>query len=156
MNKEKAMMIAGLVVAFGVGLAAGGLIFSGKQETEWGRAYVVSEVVGTYVKSPQGEEYGKIEDVVIDTNGRVPLTVVGSGGKSVAVPFGAMKYDKEGKYLVLDLGRERYDSLPSFSKESLAQREWVEETYKLFGQAPYWSEEEVAEDIEPMSPFYGP
>jgi hypothetical protein len=61
--------------------------------------------------------------------------------KSVAVPFGMLTYSTEGKHLVLDLAREKLDSAPAFDKSVLASGKSVEDTYKYYGQAPYWTEE---------------
>jgi hypothetical protein len=140
---NKIAMIIGLVVCFGLGfLAASGFYSSKEEQVSWGRAYVTSEVVGTEVKNRQGDDYGKISDLVIDTNGRVPFAVLAYGEKSVAVPFGSLTYNREGKHLVLNFEKERLDSAPSFDKSQLANRTWVEENYKHFGEAPYWTEEE--------------
>ena len=133
--------IAGVIVAFGFGFFAAGYYYSEKPATtEWGRAYMVSEVTGMDVKNPMGEEFGRIDDYVIDTNGRIPFSILSFGEKSVAVPFGALKYDQEGKHLVLDFSRDRLDSAPAFDKSALHDRAWAEETYRFFGQAPYWTE----------------
>ncbi len=152
---NKTAMIIGLIVCFGLGFLAASAYYSGKEEqVSWGRAYVTSEVLGTEVKNPQGDDYGRISDLVIDTNGRVPFVILAYGEKSVAIPFGALSYNREGKYLVFNFEKEKLDSAPAFDKSQLANRTWVEENYKRFGQAPYWSEEEVIEESsETMQEF---
>ncbi|RPJ04931.1 MAG: PRC-barrel domain containing protein [Deltaproteobacteria bacterium] len=154
----KIAAIMGLVIAFAVGVLAGGIYYSGKSEATWGRAYTVSEVVGVEVKGPQGEEFGKISDYVIDTNGRIPFAIVAYAEKSVAIPFGTLTYNSEGKHLVLSLSKERLDSAPAFDKSALANRTWVEDTYKYFGQAPYWSDagmtqEKTEAELPQESPY---
>jgi hypothetical protein len=151
----KVPVIIGLVVAFGIGILVGGFYQSGKAP-EWGRAYTVSEAVGIEVRSPQGEDFGKITDYVIDTNGRIPFAVLMHGEKPIAVPFGALTYNTEGKDLVLNLSKEKLDSAPVFDKSALANRTWVEETYHYFGQAPYWTDHEAMNEqrstAEPATP----
>ena len=46
----------------------------------WNRPYEVTEIVGTQVRDPQGEEVGKIDDLVFDTEGRISFAIVGYGG----------------------------------------------------------------------------
>ena len=141
MKKEYTLFILGFVVFFVFGFLVASIYYSGERETSWGRAYTVSEVVGTGIMNPQGEEFGKVSDFVIDTHGRVPLAVMSYGEKSVAIPFGMLTYSTEGKHLVLDLTREKLDSAPAFDKSVLASGKSVEETYRHYGQAPYWTGE---------------
>jgi sporulation protein YlmC with PRC-barrel domain len=139
MNTNKIAVVIGLIICFGLGFLASSVYYSKKFERSFGREYVMSEVIGTEVKNPQGEDYGKISDLVVDTNGRVPFAILVYGEKSVAIPFGLLKYNREGKHLVLNFEREKLDSAPSFDKNQLANRTWVEDNYKHFGQAPYWT-----------------
>ena len=152
---NKVVIIIGLIVCFGLGFLAASAYHSGKAEqVSWDRAYITSEVIGTEVKNPQGEDYGKISDLVVDTNGRVPFAILAYGEKSVAIPFGSLKYHREGKHLVLNFEKEKLDSAPSFDKSQLANRTWVEDNYKHFGQAPYWTEgEHMKESSEIMQDF---
>ena len=148
--EKKIAVVIGLIVCFGLGFFVANIYYSGKPESvSWGRAYVMSEIIGTDVKNLQGEDFGRIEDFVVDTNGRIPFAVLAYGEKSVALPFGALQYDQEGKHLSLDITRERLDGAPVFDKSTLANRKWVEETYKYFGQVPYWTEERLAEGVSP-------
>lgn len=149
MKKEYTLFSIGFIVCFGLGFLAASIYYSysGKGEMRWGRAYTVSEITGTSVMNPQREEFGKVSDFVIDTNGRVPLAVMSYSEKSVAIPFAMLTYSTEGKHLVLDLAREKLDSAPAFDKSVLAGGKWVEDTYKYYGLAPYWTEE-GSEQIE--------
>jgi hypothetical protein len=161
MKKEYTLFILGFVVFFVFGFLVASIYYSGKGETSWGRAYPVSEMIGTGVTNPQGEEFGKVSDFVIDTHGRVPFAVMSYGEKSVAIPFGMLTYSTEGKHLVLDFVREKLDSAPAFDKSVLASGKSVEDTYKHYGQAPYWTEE-VSERMQdspmeaPSSEYAGP
>ena len=138
---KKGWIVFSLIICFGLGFLAGSLYYFGKPESvNWRRAYEVSDIIGTSVKNLLGEDYGKVSDIVVDTNGRVPLAVLSYGEKSVAIPFGALTYNREGNYLVLDLTRRILDSAPAFDKSQLANRNWVEDNYRRFGQVPYWTE----------------
>jgi len=149
--EKKIAIITGLIVCFGLGFFIASIYYSGKPESvNWGRAYVVSEIIGTEVKNPHEEDFGKIKDFVVDTNGRVPFAILAYGEKSVALPFGALKYDREGKHLSLDITRERLDGAPAFDKSALANWKWVEDTYNYFGHVPYWTEERLAEEMSPI------
>jgi hypothetical protein len=139
MKKDYTLFIIGLFVCFGLGFLVAGIYYPGEGERSWARAYTVSETIGTGVMNPQGEEFGKVNDFVIDTNGRVPFAVLSYGEKLVAIPFETLTYSTEGKHLVLDLSRERLDSAPAFDKSVLADRKWVEDAYRHFGQIPYWT-----------------
>jgi hypothetical protein len=132
---------AGVIVAFVAGFYASWLYYYEKPaKIEWGRAYTVSEVTGIDVRNPMGEGFGTIEDYVFDTNGRIAFSILSYGEKIVAIPFGTMNYDREGKHLVFDITQEKLDAAPAFDKGSLADRHWVEEAYKYFGQTPYWTD----------------
>jgi hypothetical protein len=158
MKKEYTPFIIGLIVSFGLGLLAANLYYSGKGETTWGTAYAVSDIMGSMVKNPLGEEFGKVEDFVIDTNGRVAFGVISYGDKNIAIPFSGFKYDHEGKRLVLDTRKEKLDSAQAFDKSMLENRESVEGIYKHFGQSPFWTEagSEGMQDFPMRSPASEP
>jgi hypothetical protein len=104
----------------------------------------VSEIVGMQVKSPDGEEWAKVSDFVVDTSGHVAFTLLSYGEKLVAVPFGTLSYDKEGKYLVLNTTRDRLESAPAYEKGVVADHKKAEDIYRHFGHQPYWYEEREA------------
>jgi sporulation protein YlmC with PRC-barrel domain len=154
MKKDYTLFIIGLMVCFGFGFLVASIYYLEKGETSWGRAYTVSEMIGTGIMNPQGEEFGRVNDFVIDTNGRVRFTVLSYGEKLVVIPFETLTYSIEGKHLVLDLAREKLDSAPAFDQSVLADRKWAEDTYKRFGQAPYWTEagSEQIQDLPKEAP----
>jgi len=140
MKKEYPLFILGLIICFVMGLLLGGVFLQDRSKASWERAYAASDIIGSVVKSPEGEEFGKIDDIVIDTNDRVDFAVISYGEKKIAVPFTGLQYDREGKHLVLDTTKEKLDSAQAFDKSMLENRESVEAIYKHFGEAPYWSE----------------
>ena len=111
-----------------------------------GKADRYQQIVGTSVKNQQGEELGKINDVVIDSQGHVPLAILahggfwGMGGKLVAVPFSALQFDPSKKDYMLNSTQEKLDSAPAFQVSDLSHEKWPEDVYRFFGQYPYWAE----------------
>ena len=113
----------------------------------WGEAYSFNQKIrGTFVKNQEGQDLGKILDIVIDSQGHVPFAVLshggfwGVGGKLVAVPFSVLSFDRMGKDLVLNSTKEKLDLAPAFKESDLTNRKWAEDVYRYFGQQPYWTE----------------
>jgi sporulation protein YlmC with PRC-barrel domain len=108
----------------------------------WGKADRYDQMVGTSVKNQQGEDLGKIRDLVIDSQGHVPLAILshggfwGMGGKLVAVPFRALNFDPKGKDFVLNSTKEKLDSSPAFKMSDLSHKTWPDDVYRFLGQPP--------------------
>ena len=126
--------------------------------------YEISQLYGSYVKNPQGEYLGRIEDFIIEKD-RIAYVIVvhggfvGMGGKLIAVPFEACSFDPKGPGFLLNVSREKLRSAPAFFRSTdLAGRKWAEDSYRFFGLQPYWTDEghEKAgqssshEEIKPM------
>jgi sporulation protein YlmC with PRC-barrel domain len=113
----------------------------------WNRPYEATEIVGTKVRDPQGEEVGKIDDLVFDNEGRISFAIVGYGGflgigqNLVAVPVNSLSYVEEPRHFVLDATREKVESAPLFSKKTLDDPRWADGVYGYFGQQPHWTDE---------------
>lgn len=122
------------------------------------RPYQVSQLYGSYVKNPQGEYLGRVEDFIIE-KGRVAYLIVvhggfvGMGGKQIAVPFEACSFDHKGPGFVVNVSRERLRTAPDFFRSTdLTNRKWAEESYRFFGLQPYWTDEEHSSIPEEMKP----
>ncbi len=109
------------------------------------------DLVGLTVESSRGEDLGRISSLAIDPkDGRVAFGVLAYGGfwgfgaKYLAVPLTVMdlKTDKNGKpdAFVLDMGKQELASAPTFEGKSLPDQKQVEDSYRFFGQTPYWTE----------------
>ncbi len=115
--------------------------------TGWDRPHEFSEISLTFVKNPQGQYLGRITDLVFDPEGQITFAIlsrpgiIGIPGNPIAVPFNTLSYDNKDRVCVLDLSWERLQSAPVFSKRDLSNRKWAEDTYRYFGQQPYWTEE---------------
>ena len=132
-------------------LVAYGAIESYAKEPATGegpRMYEGTRLFGSYVKNPQGEYLGRVEDFIIENNRIAYLVIVhggfvGMGGKLIAVPFEACLFDPKGHGFLLNVSGEKLRSAPSFLRSTdLASRKWAEESYRFFGLQPNWTDEE--------------
>ncbi len=80
---------------------------------------------GDDVVNPQGEDLGKIEDIMIDmSDGKVAYGVLsfggflGMGNKLFAVPWNSLQVDPENKRFVLNFPKERLENAPGFDKDN--------------------------------------
>lgn len=102
------------------------------------------------VKSPQGEDLGKIEEVMIDMEmGRVAYAVLSFGGflglgdKWVPVPWDAVALQPDEKVLLLKIEKEKLQKAPNFERASLpdlANRQWGAVIHTYYGYPPYWEQ----------------
>jgi sporulation protein YlmC with PRC-barrel domain len=100
------------------------------------------------VKSPQGEDLGKIEEVMIDMEiGRVAYAVLSFGGlwglgsKWVPVPWDAVALRPDEKVLLLKIEKEKIEKAPNFESATLpelANRQWGAVIHTYYGYPPYW------------------
>jgi sporulation protein YlmC with PRC-barrel domain len=100
------------------------------------------------VKSPQGEDLGKIEELMIDMEmGRVAYAVLSFGGlwglgsKWVPVPWDAVALRPDEKVLLLKIEKEKIEKAPNFEAATLpelANRQWGAVIHTYYGYPPYW------------------
>ena len=83
-----------------------------------------SEVIGYSVQNMEGQELGKIEELVIDPqSGQVVYAALSTGGflgvgdKLFAVPWEAMKLVPEQQSFRVDVTKETLESAPGFNKD---------------------------------------
>lgn len=84
-----------------------------------------TSIVGDDVCNLKHDKLGKIEDIMLDLqNGKIRYAVVSSGGflgmgdRLFAVPWQALKQDREHNRFTLDIDTERLKKAPGFDKES--------------------------------------
>jgi hypothetical protein len=100
------------------------------------------------VKSPQGENLGKIEEIIIDMElGRVAYAILSFGGflglgnKWVPVPWDALALQPDEKGLILNIDKEKLQKAPNFEPATLpdlANRQWGAVIHTYYGYPPYW------------------
>lgn len=93
-----------------------------------------SSITGDDVFNMKDEKLGKIHDVMLDViEGRIRYAVLASGGflgmgdRLFAVPWKALKQDKENKRFMLDIDGERLKNAPGFDKDkwpNMADATW--------------------------------
>ena len=103
------------------------------------------------VKSPQGEDLGKIEEIMIDMElGRVAYAVLSFGGflglgdKWVPVPWDAVALQPDKKVLLLKIEKEKIQKAPNFESATLpdlADRSWGAVIHTYYGYPPYWEKQ---------------
>jgi sporulation protein YlmC with PRC-barrel domain len=108
---------------------------------------------GDDVVNRQGEDLGKIKDIMIDVpRGRVAYAVLSSGGflgigdKYHAIPWSALTLDADRKCFILDVDKERLQNAPGFDKDnwpSMADTTWATEVHQYYGQRTYWTPPEL-------------
>ena len=141
----KISRIAFLAV-FALGLFAASAYAGEEMAKGFNRPYGLDEIVGSSVRNLQGDYLGRIADLVIDTHGRIAFAILAHGGflrvgeTSVAIPFEALTFDREGNHFALDITRERLNSAPSFTMKDLTSEQWADDVYRYFGHQPYWTE----------------
>jgi sporulation protein YlmC with PRC-barrel domain len=82
-----------------------------------------SKLIGASVKNTQGENIGKIDELVIDPHdARIKAAVVSVGGvlgigaKSVAVPWDKLTMGSERDTVVVAMGKEELEQAPGWQK----------------------------------------
>src|SRR6266542_15142 len=120
----KTLLSLGAMVAV-LGLAMASTFAQTQSTTSSSTTYVqTSKLVGTKVKSSQGEEIGVVKDVMIDrSTGCMAYTVLSTGdggaraaggGKLVAVPWAVYSPTSDVTALTVTVDRERIYSAPVF------------------------------------------
>jgi sporulation protein YlmC with PRC-barrel domain len=79
-----------------------------------------STIIGTAVKNAQGEDLGKIKDLMIDTqNGRVTSALLavggtlGMGAKQVEIPWDTLKVGLGKEELIVEMNKEQLQNAPT-------------------------------------------
>jgi sporulation protein YlmC with PRC-barrel domain len=95
-----------------------------------------SDFVGTPVQTKDGQQIGRIANLVFDQDGRIELAVIGIGGflgigeKDVAVPFDAIKAETVNNKTVftIDVTKDQLKTAPAYQTlNAMAMKERVAE-----------------------------
>ena len=106
-----------------------------------------STLVGDKVRNLDGEDLGKVEDIVIDLkSGRVAYAVIpfGSGfmhgGKLFAIPWAPLGVHQGDKKMILNVPREKLETAEGFDQDhwpDMANPDFLSRTYAFFGVEPW-------------------
>ncbi len=101
-----------------------------------------SSIIGDKVTNAQGENLGKVEELMIDTtDGEVNYAVISFGGflgmgeKLFAVPLERMTINTKDKCLILDVPKAKLEAAPGFDKDnwpSSADNTWYKSVHKYY------------------------
>jgi len=121
--------------------AASGPVMTPSQRRAWERNHRMSRVLGTEVRNRSGQKIGDLRDLVIDSQGKVTLAIVSTGGflglndRMHAVPWEVLRSASDGTRL-LDMERAQLSHVPGFSDNAwpdLANERWAQENRRHFG-----------------------
>jgi sporulation protein YlmC with PRC-barrel domain len=112
------------------------------------RLMLASALAGTEVVNREGEKLGMLDEIMLDVPmGRIAYAVLSSGGflgigeKLFAIPWGALTWDTENQFFILDVSKDRLEQAPGFDKDhwpSTADQSWAANVHKYYVTAPYW------------------
>ncbi|GAA1343744.1 PRC-barrel domain-containing protein [Arthrobacter roseus] len=102
------------------------------------------DVRGRHVRDKDGEDLGKVEDLLIDSGeDKVRFLLVASGGflglgkEKSFIPVDAITGITEDE-VRLDQTRDRVSGAPPYDPELVDQRPYHEDVYGYYGYTPYW------------------
>lgn len=85
---------------------------------------------GRNVVNPAGDTIAEVSDLLLERgSGRIDYavlktgTVLGMGGRTIAIPFSDLRWDPAAERLTLSMQKEQLERLPEFSKEAWTGRE---------------------------------
>ncbi len=112
------------------------------------RTLSASTMIGDSVRNLEGEDLGKIEEIMLDTQtGRIAYAVLsfggimGMGNKLFAIPWGALTLDADSHEFILNVPKDRLKNAPGFDKDNWpthADQSWMSEVYSYYDIPPYW------------------
>lgn len=100
------------------------------------------------ILSTEGEEVGKVKEIMLDVqSGRIAYVVMSSGGflgigdKLLAIPWSALTLDTDRKCFLVSMSTERIKNAPGFDKQhwpAMADPTWATSVHQYYGREPYW------------------
>lgn len=110
-----------------------------------------NKMKGEKVINLNGDDLGKIEDVMIDQEeGKIAYVVIkfggflGIGDKEFAIPWEALTGGQGGSPFTLKINREVLEKAEGFDTGKLpSSREQLSKTYNYYGNKPYWETGEL-------------
>jgi PRC-barrel domain len=103
------------------------------------------DIHGTEVYSPDGQNIGEIDHLIIDkVSGRVAYAVMSFGGflglghSHYPIPWGALTYDTSLGGFRTNISEQQLKDAPEFSDDSWNDRDWEARTHRHYGARQYW------------------
>lgn len=114
------------------------------------RNLTAKTLVGDYVRNPQGEKLGMVEDLMLDLeSGRVAYVVLSYGtlanlkDKLFAVPWKAFRLDTHNHRFILDVDETVLKNAEGFDQDNwpnTVDRDWENQLHQQYGVPPYWED----------------
>lgn len=89
------------------------------------RVLSATSLIGDTIENQQGDNLGKLEEIMIDLeSGRIAYAVLSFGGflgmgeKLFALPWNKLYVDQNRKCIVLNARKEQFDNMPGFDKDN--------------------------------------
>jgi sporulation protein YlmC with PRC-barrel domain len=112
------------------------------------RVMSAGSLSGDRVRNAEGDDLGKVKDLMIDVpSGKVAYAVLsfggilGAGDKLFAIPWDAFVLDEDEKEFVLDIDKTTLENAPGFDKDNwpdMADMTWGRQIHSHYGVRPYW------------------
>ena len=121
--------------------AASSALMSSSQRRVWERNHRMCRVLGTEVRNRSGQKIGDLQDLVVDSQGKLTLAIVSTGGflglndRLHAVPWEVLRSADDGTR-VLDMERAQLSRVPGFSDNAwpdFSNERWAQENRRHFG-----------------------
>jgi len=143
----------------GTASGAGGadIVGSGVGEGPGPEVMAAATLDDTQVISSDGEDVGKISDIMLDVrSGRIAYAVLSEGGflgmgaNLHAIPWNALTLDTDAKCFRVSIDAQRIKDDPGFDKDhwpSMADATWGTTIHQYYNRDPYWSSTRGAQDL---------
>lgn len=112
------------------------------------RVLSADSLQGTNVRNREGDDLGKIEEIMLDqSSGKVAYAVLSFGGfmgmgdKLFAIPWKAISLDREDENAILNVQPDVLKNAPGFDKDhwpDFADPKWGESIHAHYNSTPYW------------------
>jgi sporulation protein YlmC with PRC-barrel domain len=109
--------------------------------------YEMTKLLRSEVQSSQGEVLGTVSDFIVDSNGHIEFAILSQKsskagqGRTVAIPFDALRYETLPGRFVLNTTVERLNAAPNFDPNDLTDPKFAEHVDRFFGLGPNWTEQ---------------
>lgn len=118
------------------------------RRADYRRVLSAGTLKGDRVRNHDGDDLGKIEEIMIDLeSGAVAYAVLSFGGflgmgdKLFAIPWGALQIDEINREFILNASKEALENAPGFEQDSwpdMAQPSFATLVHEHYGLQPYW------------------
>ena len=124
-----------------------GTVLAQTAQPENRAVFSLNGLSGMPIWSPEGEELGQVEDILVDVQmRRLAYAIVSTGGflgmgkREYIVPWNALQSDPQGTGLVVNV--TELLPVPDPTVENVMDREYFGHlVHRHYGVAPYWEEE---------------